>query len=113
MAKKTVRSDAPAAPSSPSRRRAPAAGRGTSTRRESPAVESTHAASATLDQPPPIDSAADMRLSGDAGSASERTPTYEEIAQAAYRRYLERGGQDGQDFDDWLEAERSLRSRSS
>ena len=52
-----------------------------------------------------------MRLSGDAGSAPERTPTYEEIAQAAYRRYLERGGQDGQDFDDWLEAERSLRSR--
>ena len=38
-------------------------------------------------------------------------PTYEQIAEAAYQRYLHRGGQHGQDFDDWLEAERSLRDR--
>jgi hypothetical protein len=38
-------------------------------------------------------------------------PTFEQISEAAYHRYLQRGGQDGQDFDDWLEAERSLRSR--
>ena len=38
-------------------------------------------------------------------------PSYEEIAAAAYRRYLSRGGGDGQDFEDWLEAERELRSR--
>ena len=41
-----------------------------------------------------------------------RMPTHEEIAEAAYRRYLERGGADGQDFDDWLHAERSLAERS-
>jgi hypothetical protein len=38
-------------------------------------------------------------------------PSYDEIAEAAYQRYLQRGGGDGQDFDDWLEAERELKSR--
>jgi hypothetical protein len=37
------------------------------------------------------------------------TPTYEQIAEAAYHRYLKRGGNDGRDFDDWVEAERELR----
>ena len=41
------------------------------------------------------------------------SPSYDEIAEAAYHRYLKRGGGDGQDFDDWLEAERELRSRRS
>jgi hypothetical protein len=41
------------------------------------------------------------------------SPTYDEIAEAAYQRYLRRGGGDGQDFDDWLEAERELKSRRS
>ena len=40
-------------------------------------------------------------------------PTFDEIAEAAYHRYLRRGGGDGQDFDDWLEAERELKSRRS
>ena len=41
----------------------------------------------------------------------EDQPTYQQIAEAAYHRYLNRGGRDGQDFDDWIEAERSLKSR--
>lgn len=36
-------------------------------------------------------------------------PTEEEIRARAYRRYLERGGQDGLDFEDWIEAERELK----
>jgi hypothetical protein len=28
----------------------------------------------------------------------------------AYRRYLERGGTDGHDLDDWVEAEKELKS---
>jgi hypothetical protein len=52
-----------------------------------------------------------MRTAGDIDGAVGRTPSAEEIAEAAYRRYLERGGEHGRDFDDWLEAERSLRSR--
>ena len=42
---------------------------------------------------------------------SAHSPTYDEIAEAAYQRYLRRGGTDGQDFDDWLEAERELKAR--
>ena len=41
----------------------------------------------------------------------ENQPTYQQIAEAAYHRYLNRGGRDGQDFDDWIEAERSLKNR--
>jgi len=39
------------------------------------------------------------------------SPTYDQIAEAAYLRYLNRGAGDGQDFEDWIEAERALRSR--
>jgi hypothetical protein len=35
-------------------------------------------------------------------------PTHDEIAQRAHDHYLERGGSDGADVDDWLEAEREL-----
>jgi hypothetical protein len=38
-------------------------------------------------------------------------PSYDDIARAAYERYLSRGGDHGRDFDDWLEAEHALRSR--
>lgn len=58
-----------------------------------------------------------------AGAAAPRTragngtahpiPTHEEIAEAAYLRYLSRQGRYGSDFDDWVEAERELRSRRS
>jgi hypothetical protein len=55
-----------------------------------------------------IDSAADM--SG-AASAGQDNPGYDEIAEAAYQRFLRRGCQDGADFDDWVGAEQELRSR--
>ncbi|HEY3093736.1 MAG TPA: DUF2934 domain-containing protein [Vicinamibacterales bacterium] len=50
---------------------------------------------------------------GDGRPSRTDDPTYDEIAEAAYHRYLRRGGGDGQDFDDWVEAERELRSRRS
>ena len=37
-------------------------------------------------------------------------PSEEEIRMRAYRRYLERGGGHGLDFDDWLQAERELKT---
>jgi hypothetical protein len=53
-----------------------------------------------------------MSTSSSAASpANASSPTYDEIAEAAYHRYLRRGGSDGQDLDDWVEAERELRSR--
>jgi len=45
--------------------------------------------------------------------ANGENPSYDEIAEAAYQRYLQRGGADGRDFDDWLEAERDLKARRS
>jgi hypothetical protein len=38
-------------------------------------------------------------------------PSEDDIRVRAYHRYLERGGGHGQDFEDWLEAERELKSR--
>ena len=37
-------------------------------------------------------------------------PSEEEIRKRAYRRYLERGGADGLHFEDWLQAERELKT---
>ena len=46
-----------------------------------------------------------------AGESMTGQPSYDEIAEAAYQRYLSRGGTDGYDLDDWIEAERQLRER--
>ena len=43
--------------------------------------------------------------SGDAPDEQSR------IARRAYELYLERGGSHGQDWDDWLTAEREIRGR--
>lgn len=40
-------------------------------------------------------------------------PSREEIEVRAYEIYLERGGQDGNELDDWLAAERELTDRPS
>jgi hypothetical protein len=42
----------------------------------------------------------------------DRPPTHDEIAAEAYAIYESRGGEHGQDTNDWLEAERRLRERS-
>jgi Protein of unknown function (DUF2934) len=38
-------------------------------------------------------------------------PSEEDIRMRAYHRYLERGGGQGTDFEDWLEAERELKGQ--
>jgi len=106
MAKKNTRSDRPTSDTTqpvPERRRtvrAPARS----------AATSPAGVVAEPDGSPPVarDTANEMTTEGN-GNATP-APTYEQIAEAAYHRYLERGGQDGYDFDDWLDAERSLRS---
>ena len=35
-------------------------------------------------------------------------PTPDEVAKRAYEIYVSRGGADGRDLDDWLQAERQL-----
>lgn len=44
---------------------------------------------------------------------ARRQPTHGVIAEAAYHRYLNRGGGHGRDLDDWFEAERELRDRQA
>ena len=49
---------------------------------------------------------------GDAIAARPSSePNDEDIRARAYEMYLERGGHDGLDFDDWVRAERELRQR--
>ena len=38
-------------------------------------------------------------------------PSQDDIRHRAYERYLERGGDHGLHFDDWVEAEKELKSR--
>ena len=49
----------------------------------------------------------------DTSQRSDWSPSEEDIRVRAYHRYLERGGGNGMDFEDWLEAERELRSQKS
>lgn len=81
----------------------------TTTRSRNRGPAQSAAESATSSHSNTFDAASDM-LSSSADSF-ESNPTYDEIAEAAYQRYLQRGGSDGRDFDDWLEAERELKAR--
>ena len=49
---------------------------------------------------------------GGNGNSDRRVEGYstDRVAARAYELYLARGGADGQDFDDWLTAERELSS---
>ncbi len=42
------------------------------------------------------------------GAAPDRRPSQEEIAARAHEIYLERGGEEGRDVEDWLRAEAEL-----
>jgi hypothetical protein len=55
---------------------------------------------------------ADQRGSGEAlrDAVNELPDERGRIARRAYELYLERGGSHGQDWDDWLAAEREVRA---
>jgi hypothetical protein len=52
-----------------------------------------------------------LGVANDTSASMHELPSRDEIAEMAYRRYLNRGGSHGQDFDDWVEAERELKAR--
>jgi len=52
-----------------------------------------------------------LAVANEIADGTRRQPTHEEIATAAYQRYLSRGAGDGQDCEDWLAAERELSER--
>jgi hypothetical protein len=70
--------------------------------------------SAGTKKDPATASAADMAAFEPVGSTeqpAEQPPSNEEIARLAYELYLERGGVNGSQLEDWCEAERRLRAR--
>ena len=52
----------------------------------------------------------DAQKTAERSAPPELEPREEEIRLRAYHRYLQRGGGHGADFEDWLEAERDLKS---
>ena len=62
---------------------------------------------------------ADVTTPGDQEGAAElprfddQPIEFDRVAQRAYERYEARGRQDGNDMEDWLEAERELRQATS
>ena len=88
---------------------APAPRRATPRRTTKRAPEATPVDVASVTSVEPIHTAADM---GNVSAESHYQPTYNDIAQKAYQRYLERGSTDGRDFEDWIEAERELAARN-
>jgi len=62
--------------------------------------------------PTPRKRTSTKKPNGDA-SAPVAGPSAEDIRVRAYHRYLERGANDGADFDDWVEAEKDLKSSRS
>ena len=59
------------------------------------------------------DGAVAQAIAAPSSGSSERqkSPSDDEIRERAYHRFLERGAHQGSEFDDWVEAERELRSR--
>ena len=55
------------------------------------------------------DSTSATAASDERPDSDELRPEPDRISQRAYELYLARGGSDGRDWDDWLEAERELR----
>jgi len=98
MTKKKRNASDSANPASPSRRKGPREGDEIVDR--SPATGITVSTSEEV-----------LAMAHDTADRGRPRPTYDEIAAAAYQRYLERGATDGQDQDDWLAAERELSER--
>jgi hypothetical protein len=108
MAKKTAKNvDSPTStPAAAPKRRAPAR------KASSPAAPPVDVA--TIGGTEQLANASDTGPDATASTAQNNgghQPSHDEIAQAAYFRHLNRGGSGGDEFDDWVEAERELRER--
>jgi hypothetical protein len=108
MAKKNPDGPAPATRRRAPRRSTASEAPPTEVRRGGPEPAAAPVDVASVGPVEPIDTAHDHSANGHNGS---HQPSFEEIAEEAYRRYQSRGGTDGRDFDDWIEAERALTRR--
>jgi hypothetical protein len=69
-------------------------------------VETASSALAPAEADPPV-------LDPPASAATNSWPSREDVARRAYEIYCGRGGADGQDVEDWLQAERELRAEGA
>ena len=69
----------------------------------------TASRSASNDAAPAGQARPKTRRSQTASASTGAAPTEEDIRRRAYQRYIDRGGDHGTDFEDWLEAERELK----
>jgi len=72
-------------------------------------AEADDTRTAALD-PGPRPESLEALTSESTSMASE--PSEHDIRLRAYQRYLERGGGHGQEFNDWVEAEKELRTKN-
>ena len=107
---------AAATPASPKPRRARVPRTSDPTPPGAPVPSDTRAARAEGTQGRPINldpgprpESLDALTSESTSMASE--PSEHDIRMRAYHRYLERGGEHGMAFDDWVEAERDLKTQ--
>lgn len=115
MAKRPTRSqgddNATAAPAKPKVRRSRAAAPPPATASAEPAPAEVHAARARTAVEAPIILDADPAPEGMRSASMGSEPSEHDIRMRAYHRYLERGGGHGMEFQDWLDAEKDLKSR--
>ena len=109
MAKRTERTEASDAPTEAPPAR-PAKGSGRARAARPPADGDTFAA-----RPEPADEVSReepmVETRAESAGTTNTEPSEEDIRRRAYLRYLERGGGHGMDFEDWLEAERELKTK--
>jgi hypothetical protein len=67
-------------------------------------------ASAMSSETPSVRHAGAQTEWGTSSSSMASEPNDDDIRMRAYQRYIQRGGGHGMDFEDWLEAERELKS---
>jgi hypothetical protein len=79
-----------------------------------PKPKRSRAATAAVPATPPPEmpaEASDANRASLSEPARTDEPSADDIRRRAYERYLERGGEHGQHFDDWFEAERELKNK--
>jgi hypothetical protein len=102
---------ATAAPAKPKARRSRAAAPPPATASAEPAASEVQAARARATAETSIVLDPDPSPEAITSESMGSEPSEHDIRMRAYHRYLERGGVDGMEFQDWLDAERDLKSR--
>jgi hypothetical protein len=114
MAKRTIRKTDPDTTTAPDRRTPAAEQNGKTaakTGRSRRKADASAPIAAASDTPAAVTAVTAQPGFATIGEVADIHPSHDAIAERAYHIYLERGGQPGDPFEDWLTAERELRGR--